>query len=307
MKQKRPKVGLALSSGAARGVAHLGVIKVFEKENIPIDMIAGTSIGAMVGGIYASGMGIEEMEKIALDVNWKQLLRLTDLALPTTALINGQKVEEFINLLVGNKTFDDTRIPFTAVATDAVSGKEVALTKGCITNAIRASISTPAILPPVKKDSKLLIDGGVINPLPTDVVRKMGADVVIAVNLMTEASVKNRFSSSAKTSDGGEIITEEIKKKGFPEVVRSRMISSVKKKLRFPTVFQLVMRSADLMQVELSQTKIQFADLVIAPQIDDVSFFDFYKAKNIIMLGERAAERAVPDIKKILEEQCGKE
>jgi len=300
MKQNRPKVGLALSSGGAKGVAHLGVLKVFEKENIPIDMIVGTSIGALIGGIYISGVEIEEMEKIALDMNWKQLLRLTDLTRPTTALVNGQKIENFINFLVNDKTFDDTKISFAAVAADVLSGKEVVLKKGLITDAIRASISTPVIFTPVKRGNKLLVDGGVVNPLPADVVRKMGADVVIAINLLTETSAKNRFSHLSETSNG-EIITREIKEKGFPEIVYSRLKTSVKKRLRPPTVFQLAMRSVDLMQRELSEAKIQFADFVIAPQIEDVSYYDFPKANELITLGERAAEKAIPDIKKILE------
>jgi len=300
--QNRPRVGLVLSSGSARGMAHLGVLKVLKRENIPIDMIAGTSIGALIGGIYVSGMSIEEMEKIALDVDWKQLLRLTDLTRPTTALVNGRKVERFINSLVDDKTFDDIKISFAAVAVDAISGKEAILTKGRIVDAIRASISTPVIFSPVKRGNKLLVDGGVINPLPTDVVRKMGADVVIAVNLMTEAPAKNELSYS-KENANEEIITEEVKKNGFPEIVYSRVAASIKKRIKPPTVFQLATRSVDLMQTELSQAKIQFADLVIAPWIDDVSYYDFYKAKKIIAFGERAAERAVEDIRVILEEK----
>ncbi|MDO8886499.1 patatin-like phospholipase family protein [Candidatus Oleimmundimicrobium sp.] len=300
MKQNRPKVGLVLSGGGAKGVAHLGVLKVLEKENIPIDMIVGTSIGALIGGIYASEMNIEEMEKIALNMNWKQLLRLTDLTKPTTALVNGQKIENFINSLVNNKTFDDTRIPFAAIAVDAISGKEAILTRGHVTDAIRASISTPVVFSPVKRGNKLLIDGGVINPLPADVARKMGADVVIAVNLLTEASTKNRFSHLPETSNR-KIVTKEVTKKGFPEIVYSRMITSVKKRFRPPTVFQLAMRAVDLMQRELSEAKLKYASLVIAPQVEDVSYYDFSKAKEIITLGERAAEKAIPDIKKILE------
>ena len=181
-KNKRPKIGLALGSGGARGLAHIGVIKVLEQNNIPIDFITGSSIGSMVGGFYASGLSIQEIEEIALNTDWKKLLFLVDPKLKH-GLIGGDKIRTFINSYINGKKFEDCRIPFAAVATDLKTGEIVPLKSGELTPAIRASISIPLVFKPVKIDNRTLADGGLSSPIPVEVVRNMGADIVIAVNL----------------------------------------------------------------------------------------------------------------------------
>lgn len=181
-KSKRPKIGLALGSGGSKGLAHIGVIKALEENNIPIDFIAGTSIGAMAGGFYAAGLGVKEMEEIALEINWRKMFSLVDPHLKQ-GLITGEKVKTFIEGCVNGKRIEDCKIPFVAITTDLKTGEIVVLNKGEMSQAIRASISIPLVFKPVEIDGRMLADGGLSAPVPVKIVRGMGADIVIAVNL----------------------------------------------------------------------------------------------------------------------------
>ena len=181
-KSKRPKIGLALGSGGSRGLAHIGVIKALEENNIPIDFIAGSSIGAMAGGFYAAGLSIKKMEEISLETNWRRMFSLVDPHLKQ-GLISGEKVKTFIEGYVDGKKIEDCKIPFVAVATDLKTGEIVILNKGEMAQAIRASISIPLVFKPVEIDGKTLADGGLSAPVPVEIVQGMGADIIIAINL----------------------------------------------------------------------------------------------------------------------------
>lgn len=179
---KRPKIGLALGGGSAKGLAHIGVIRTLEKNNIPIDFIAGTSIGAMVGGFYAAGLDTEKIEKIAEEIDEQKIFSFLDPNLKGS-LIKGEKIEKFIESHIDGKKFKDCRIPFSAIATDFKKGEAVVLNEGKMTTAIRASISIPLVFKPVEIGGKTLVDGGLSVPVPAEIVKNMGADLVIAVNL----------------------------------------------------------------------------------------------------------------------------
>lgn len=183
MAKIRPKIGLALGSGGARGLAHIGVIKVLEQNKIPIDFIAGSSIGAMIGGFYAAGLKISEIEKIALTTDWHKIFSLLFEPNLKYGLIGGEKVKNFIESYINGKKFEECKIPFSAVATDLKTGETVVLNSGEMAPAIRASISIPLVFKPEKINNRILSDGGLSIPIPVEVVRNMGADLVIAVNL----------------------------------------------------------------------------------------------------------------------------
>ena len=292
------RLGLALGSGSARGLAHIGVLKVLDREGLRIDMIAGASIGALIGGAYAAGMTPHEMEQMALSVDIKRLVSLADIARPTTALVNGQRVEEFIRSVVDGKTFADLATPFSCVAVDVAGSREVVLSGGDLASAIRASVSTPVIFAPVERDGRLLVDGGVLNSVPVDVVSGMGADVVVAVtNLGIPRSRVPIFSNDKR---GDSIETGKIKGTGFTEIVYSRVLTAVMGRLRSPSVYQLAVGSVDLMQRELSEPRLRAADLVIAPIIDGAAYYSFYEAEKMITAGQRAAEAALDEIWSLL-------
>jgi len=193
--QKLPKVGLVLGGGAARGFAHVGVIRVLEREKIPIDLIVGTSVGSFVGAIYADKKNSFELEWTAFSLEEKDLFDYTFIS-PTQGFVRGERLEEFVLKKVSARELQQLKIPLGVVATDIQSGEVVVLQSGSVARAIRASSAIPGIFIPVRYQGRLLVDGGVLNNVPVDVARKMGAEVVIAVNLgggKKSAQVNNIF------------------------------------------------------------------------------------------------------------------
>ncbi|HOB35227.1 MAG: patatin family protein [Firmicutes bacterium] len=197
----RPKIGLALGAGAARGLAHLGVLKVLEKYKIPVDFVAGSSMGALVGALYCAGLEADFLIKFARELPSRSWV---DLALPRSGLISGKKVETMLQMLTRNRDFSQLKIPFAAVATDIERGEAVVLKEGNVAAAVRASISIPVVFKPVRLGQRLLVDGGVVDRVPVSVVREMGADVVIAVDVNKFVSyqpVKNIIDVMLQTLD----------------------------------------------------------------------------------------------------------
>jgi NTE family protein len=192
----RKRVGLALSGGGARGFAHVGVIKVLAENDIPIDLIAGTSIGSVVGGALAAGMSADEIEAMAHSIRWRDLTRPS---FSPIALLSNAPLGKFIHRKFPVNRFEDLKIPFGAVAVDLRKPECVVLKEqGDIVHAIRASCAVPAVFAPVREESgRILVDGGVMAPLPIDAVKKMGADVIIAVDLLSCGSTFNRAPSTA--------------------------------------------------------------------------------------------------------------
>lgn len=183
----KPKIGLALGSGGARGFAHLGVLKVLYNAGIRVDMIAGSSMGALIGSFYASGLSIDEMYKIAFAFKRKYFL---DFTIPKMGFIAGKRVKELIHLFTKGKNIEELDIPLAIVATDLYEGKKVIFKKGLVADAVRASIAIPGIFVPEKINGKLLVDGGVIDRVPVSVVKDMGADIVIAVDVSNVKKTK---------------------------------------------------------------------------------------------------------------------
>ncbi len=257
----RPTIGLALGSGGAKGLAHIGVIKVLERENIPIDYIAGTSIGALVGAAYASMKDIHKLEQLALQLNWPQLLPIFLEPSIRHGLLRGQRISTLIQKYV-DEDFSGLKIPFTAVATDLVGGKTVTFSKGNLVDAVRASISIPILFKPVLKDGMILVDGGTSMPVPVQVVRDMGADIVIAVNV---------------NETYADIVPEQ--KYGFNT---------------------LISRSVATLTLHLARENAQLADVVIYPKVGTVGLFSkFMTAKGsaaVIKSGEIATDEVLPKI-----------
>ena len=183
-------VGLALGAGAAKGFAHIGVLEALEKAGVRIDMIAGSSMGAIVGGGYASGLSVEELSDVALNSNWLDVLTLIDPIFPTRGFIDGQKIHAFLDELYDHQNIEDLAIPFAATTVDILNGDLYVLNKGNLANAARASSSIPIVFNPLARDDLVLVDGGMIDPVPVDVVRSMGADYIIAVNVLAFSDEK---------------------------------------------------------------------------------------------------------------------
>lgn len=211
------KIGLALGSGGARGVAHLGVIKALEEEDIRPDYITGCSMGSVVGAGYAKGLTIDEMYNIVKKLKAIQLIDVTALPITRLALTRGNKMQKLILSKLGETRFDELKIPFRCVSSDLYSGRLVTLSEGKVATAVAASSSMPTVFPPVKLDGKLLIDGGVLCRVPTKQCKEMGADVVIAVDVLTNTGdsvdkVKNIISMIMRVFDMMDYNGSEMKK-----------------------------------------------------------------------------------------------
>ncbi len=262
----RKKIGLALSGGAARGLAHIGVLEVLRKEGIPIDMIAGTSAGAVAGAVYAWNQDITRMKKEVLAVNWLKIAPLIDLSLFKGGLIKGKKIKGLLASYVGGNTkFSDLKIPFACVASDIETGEEVVIDRGSVPDALRASISIPGIFAVVKHEGRYLVDGGLTTPVPVEVVKQMGADFIIAVNVTPDVS--NR----------------------------------VRKIRKEPSIFHVIMQSIYITTYAMAQYNLEDADIVIEPDLSYIGTGDFQKARELISRGKQAARNAIPEIKRKLE------
>jgi len=263
--KKKKKVGLVLGSGGARGLAHIGVMKALVESSIPIDLIVGSSAGALFGGLYASLGKVEEIEKLAREVTNKDVVRV--LADPSWGggLIKGEKTLKYLNNLFGGKKIEDLKTPFAAVATDMKTAETVVFHSGSLADAVRASISVPLVYSPVERDGQRLVDGGVSSPVPVEVAKKMGADIVIAVNL-----------------DGVYFLGENQKKSLFGSTI------------------DVVKDSYFALRYNLAKKEARGADIVIEPQMEFVDDFDFANGKEAIDSGEEATLKVIKGIKKLL-------
>lgn len=259
-------VGLALSSGGARGLSHIGVIKVLEKYDVPIAYIAGTSAGALIGGIYASGTSIKRIEDAVLSVGYKDLIKLLDPMNPTIALIKGEKLMKFISKFLSHQNIEEFEIPFACVAADLFTGRKVVFKEGNALTAIRASISYPGLLKPVFYQNQCLVDGGLIDPLPVDVVREMGAHVIIAVDVVTIPKLKKTYARN-----------------------KPKLIDNLRASLRI----------LERRITELTLEKVDGEVVIIKPQVVGIKTLDFLSPKIIEMVirkGELATERKINEI-----------
>jgi NTE family protein len=295
---RRPKIGLALSGGGARGLSQIGVLKVFERENIPIDYIAGTSMGGIIGGLYAAGYSAGELENIVQKIDWTDLLSDTPQRLSLflsqreesegslfqfrldgwrpyipTALTSGQKLSNlFTNLTMRASfsskwfthplsNFSDLKIPFKAVTTDLVTGERVVLDSGDLAEALRATMAVPLAFSPVEMGERLLVDGGLVDPVPVEVAKQMGADVVIAVNtvssLLPAGKIKNPIDIANQTTS--------------------------------------------IMSLQKKEEELKKADFVINPELSEFTAMDFGDVTKLINLGEKTADSLIGEIKKVIE------
>ncbi|MFC1916294.1 patatin-like phospholipase family protein [Chloroflexota bacterium] len=268
------KIGLALGGGAARGLAHVGVLAVLEREGIPIDRIAGTSAGAAVGALYAQHRDAGRVKELALSLSWKKLAPLVDPSLPKSGFIKGKKIKDLMTSYIGGDIkFKDLKIPFACVATDIDTGEEVVIDRGSVPEAVRASISIPVIFTAVKWGNRYLVDGDLVNPVPVNVVKQMGADFIIAVNVIPDVADRTHHRVSRKGAKG----------------------------LKEPNIFHIIMQSIYVGTYLVVMHSLEGANIVIEPWVAHIGQGDFNRARECISLGELAAQNSIPEIKRKLE------
>lgn len=259
----RPTVALVLGGGGARGLAHIGVLKVFEEEKIPVDMVIGTSVGAIVGAIYAAGVPLSTLESIGETIQWNTISNVGNTSvlslLLTENLLSTKPMEDFLAATIGNKRFDQLEKSFVCVATDIMTGERVILREGDVGVAARASATIPGLFAPVEYRHRYLVDGGLVDNVPTDIAKSSGADVVIAVSVASDIS-KNRLD----------------------------------------TVMMMLIQAIYIQGREPESAKLMLADLVIRPDVGNVTAVDLDRSRECIDQGVLAARRMVPQIKKFL-------
>lgn len=289
------KLGIALGTGAALGHSLIGVLKVLKRERIPLDILAGTSIGSIVGGLTALGLEPEEIEELALRVDkaWVYENLFWDLTVPRSGFFAGSTLLRFLRSYFGAKEFGDLEVPFACVACDIETGEEIVLRDGRVAEAIRASCGMPLIFSPIRLAGRYLVDGGLVNPVPTRVVAAMGADVVVAVNLTMPASEralrKPRMPKGRKpTIFETPVDLAHLKELTLPD------------SLKAPDMFNIFFQMIYTMEYEIAQARVDFAHVVIEPDLRGFSWTELHRGSEIIKAGERIAEEYVPQIKALL-------
>ncbi len=281
----KPKVGLALGSGAARGWAHIGVIRALQEAGVEVDVISGCSIGALVGAAFADG-DLDALERWVTGLVRKDVLGLMDLGL-NGGLIKGGKLLAFFESHFVDKDIRALPVPFGCVATDLANGREVWLREGSVIAAVRASVSVPGLLAPVSRDGRLLVDGGLVNPVPVSLCRALGADIVIAVDLGSDI-----VGSSLKRG----VAEDERRGPGW----RAKLLGSLglKRDNDMPSLVSVLSTSIQIMQTRIARSRLagEPADVLIAPRLAHLGLMDYHRAAESIPEGIAAVKRMLPAI-----------
>lgn len=255
----KPKIGLVLSGGAARGLAHVGVIKILEECGIRPDIIAGNSMGGVIGALYAKDKDIKAVEKFVLEFKYTKLFRLFDLKLFNDGIFKGERIKNYLNDYLCNINFEDLKIPLSVNAININNGEEIIINKGNVTDGLRATISLPGVFEPYNYHGKLLVDGMITNPLPINLLKNHKLDMIICSSVLT----KPVFSKNNK--------------------IRSVLNNSY------------IIMCNELFK---SKLKDQSHDFLIEPNVNEIEFYDFMKRKELIKLGEKACLEQIKNINK---------
>jgi NTE family protein len=300
-KAARPKIGLALGGGAARGWAHIGVIRALVANGVVPDIVTGTSMGALVGGVWAAGK-LGDLEAWARGINKRRILGLMDFRLGGAGLISGGRLAELLLKSVGPLSIEELPVRYAAIATEVGTGHEIWLTQGSLTDAMRASYAMPGIFSPVKVAGRWLMDGALVNPIPVSAARALGARVVIAVNLHAEIFGRGTVIQIHGLEESPPPIPVEVGNDRFGSVFR---IDRLIRRQFFgepndgPRGISSVMLDAfNITQDRIARSRLAGdpADVMISPKLGRIGLFEFHQAVRAVQLGEEATERALGEL-----------
>lgn len=297
------KIGLALGGGAARGWAHIGVLRALQKAGIKPDIVAGTSIGAVVGGCYVAGH-LDDLEDFARDLTRRRVLGYLDFNLTGTGLITGQRLCERLEKHLGKTRIEELSRRFTAVATEIGTGHEVWLSRGNLVEAVRASYALPGIFQPVKVDGRWLFDGALVNPIPVSVCRALGARHVIAVNLNIDISSRGSTSNIHASHEAPAEDMDEVTKPAattsngmaMRRLLQRQMLG--KKGEEVPGISTVMVDAFNIVQDRIARSRLAGdpPDSMISPRLHGIGLFDFHRAEELIKRGETAARREIEEL-----------
>jgi NTE family protein len=303
------RIGLALGSGSARGWAHIGVITALRDIGVEPHVISGCSIGALVGGAYASGH-FADLEKWVTALTWKEIVGFLDMSVMRGGVIRGEKLLSFARQYMQEKPIEALDIPFAAVATDLENGREVWLREGSLLEAVRASISLPGLFTPVQREGRWLVDGGLVDPVPVSLCRALGADVVIAVNLNGDLLLKHEKRQSTiketnKSLPSTDSLWERVSDTWKSELSeRKNMLLKqwLSKRTDAPGMFEVMYGSLNIMQDRITRSRLAGdpADVILEPRLGHIGLMDYDKAEDAIAEGRSSVQRFETQIKQLL-------
>ena len=304
-RQRPPRLGIALGGGAARGWAHIGVLNALGKMGLKPEVVAGTSVGAVVGAAYASGH-LEDFERWVRKLTRRGILGLLDVALGGGGgLIEGRRLAGLFRERFGDLDFHQLERPFGVVATELDTGREVWLREGSVVEALRASVALPGLFTPAQLDDRWLLDGGLVNPVPVTLCHALGADVVIAVNLDGDGSGGRDRLPARDTEEPGAEEAEEGLLERLTGSLRERaatVLAPFRGAEPDPGLFDILARSIYIMQVRITRSRLvgDPPDVVLSPRVRHVALMEFDRAAETIEEGERTVRRMQPVLQDLL-------
>ena len=306
---KRARIGLALGSGGARGWAHLGVLQALKEKNVQVDFVAGTSMGALVGAFLAAGRD-DALRDLADHLDWRRLRQFFwEISMSRSGLTDGRRLLEETQKLLGVGEFRELKLPFRAVATDLGTGGEVVLGAGNLLQAVRASLSIPGLFSPVWTDHRLLVDGGLVNPVPVSVARDMGAQIVVAVDV-SQGIERGKPPAAQKTKapepPGGPLLLPKPtagEERAGPLRAVERFIAEIEKKTRRmrasaaarPALLDVLVQSVRIAEarIALARRQAEPPDVLVEPKVGGIGTMEFQRAKEAMAAGYAAALKAL--------------
>jgi NTE family protein len=305
---RRPVIGLALGGGAARGFAHIGIVRTLAAHGIVPNVVVGTSIGAVVGGAYATGH-LDTLEEWARSLQPRNIISYLDIRLNGSGLIGGTKLAAELEAAMGKSLIEDLPLKFASVATEVRTGHEIWLTHGPIVDAMRASYALPGIFSPVMIGDRWLVDGALVNPVPVSAARALGAEIVIAANLSSDVFTHSTtiYAHGPSASANAAVLPEpepEPRKRGIGKFFSAERTM----KREFfggggrPGISSVMVDAFNIMQDRITRARLAGdpPDLLISPRVGQIGWFDFHRADELIAHGARAAERAIDSIQEAI-------
>ena len=307
---RRPVIGLVLGGGAARGFAHIGVVRTLLDHGIIPNVVVGTSIGAVVGGAYAAGH-LDKLEEWALSLQPRNILGYLDIRLNGSGLIGGDKLATQLEGAIGPTLIEDLPLKFASVATEIRTGHEIWLTRGRLVEAMRASYALPGIFSPVLVGDRWLVDGALVNPVPVSAARAFGAEIVIAANLSSDifAHSTTIYSHGPAAEVTVAVAPETMIEAAAPKRGFGRLFSAERTMKREffgsagrPGISSVMVDAFNIMQDRITRARLAGdpPDLLISPRVGKIGWFDFHRADDLIAHGVRAAERAIESIQEAI-------
>jgi NTE family protein len=302
---RRPRIGLALGSGAARGWAHIGVLQELDARKVPIDVVAGSSIGAVVGGCYAGGK-LGAIETFARSLTRRRMISMMDLSFSGAGMLAGAKLRDELSRALADRRMEDLPVTFGAVATEIGLGHEVWLRRGELVPAIRASYALPGIFEPVRVNDRWLFDGALVNPVPVTLCRAMGAEIVIAVNLIGDSAYRGALIADPMAGDLapaslGAGQSEDSAPPPAPSEARRLRRQFAPGVNGAPGIATALLEAFNITQDRIARSRLAGdpPDVLINARLSRIGFFEFHRADELIALGREAARRALNDIAEV--------